>query len=75
MSREGLVGQLKIDRDGEPARRRRRGQGGGRWPLIVGLALVAILVVGAGVWFLIARPDLAADRVGPKSLDIDSYFG
>ncbi len=58
MSREGLVGQLKIDRDGEPARRRRRGQGGGRWPLIVGLALLAILVIGAGAWFLIARPDL-----------------
>jgi RND family efflux transporter MFP subunit len=59
MSREGLVGQLKIERDGEPPRRRRRrGEGGGRWPLIVGLGLIAALVVGAGVWFLIARPDL-----------------
>src|SRR5580704_17466643 len=58
MSREGLVGQLKIERDREPPRRRRRGEGGGRWPLIVGLALVAALVVGAGVWFMIARPDL-----------------
>ena len=58
MSREGLVGQLKIDRDGEPARRRRRGQGGGRWALIAALALVAVLVMGAGLWFLIARPDL-----------------
>src|SRR5581483_9174683 len=43
-----------------PTRRRRRGQGGGRWPLIVGLALVAVLVLGAGVWFLVARPDLPA---------------
>ena len=58
MSREGLVGQLKIERDGEPPRRRRRGGGSGRWPLFVGLGLVALLVVGAGVWFLVARPDL-----------------
>jgi RND family efflux transporter MFP subunit len=58
MSREGLVGQLRIERDGEPPRRRRRGGGAGRWPLIVGLALLAVLVVGAGVWFMIARPDL-----------------
>ena len=58
MSREGLVDQLKIERDGEPRRRRRRGQGGGRWPMISGLALLAVLVVGAGVWFLVSRPDL-----------------
>ncbi len=33
-------------------------RGGGRWPLIIGLALLAVVVVGAGVWFLVARPDL-----------------
>ncbi|HWF78284.1 MAG TPA: efflux RND transporter periplasmic adaptor subunit [Caulobacteraceae bacterium] len=57
MSREGLVGQLKIERDGEPPRRRRRGEPS-RWPLIIGLAVVAVAVVGAAMWFLIARPDL-----------------
>ncbi|HEX3406091.1 MAG TPA: efflux RND transporter periplasmic adaptor subunit [Caulobacteraceae bacterium] len=57
MSREGLVGQLKIERDGEPPRRRRRGEPS-RWPLIIGLAVVAVAVVGAAAWFLIARPDL-----------------
>jgi RND family efflux transporter MFP subunit len=57
MSREGLVGQLKIERDGEPPRRRRRGEPS-RWPLIVGLAVVGVALVAALVWFLIARPDL-----------------
>src|SRR5579871_5845097 len=58
MSRDGLVGQLKIDRD-PPPRRKRRGDGG-RWGLWIGLGAVALVVVGAGVWFLIARPDLAS---------------
>jgi RND family efflux transporter MFP subunit len=57
MSRDGLVGQLKIDRDGEPPRRRRRGEPS-RWPLIIGLAVIAVAVVGALAWFLITRPDL-----------------
>src|SRR6185437_994951 len=38
-------------------RRRRRGEPS-RWPLIIGLAVVAVAVVGAAMWFLIARPDL-----------------
>ena len=58
MSREGLVGQLKIDRDPPPTRRRRRGEGGGRWPLLLGIGAVVVLAVAAGAWFLIARPDL-----------------
>jgi RND family efflux transporter MFP subunit len=57
MSREGLVGQLKIERDGEPPRRRRRGEPS-RWPLIIGLAVVGVALVAALAWFLIARPDL-----------------
>jgi RND family efflux transporter MFP subunit len=58
MSREGLVGQLKIDRDGEPPRRRRRREGGGRWLMIGALAVVGVLVVAAAAWFVITRPDL-----------------
>lgn len=58
MSRDGLVGQLKIDRDPPPPRRRRRGEGGGRWPLYAGIGAVVVLLVAAGVWFLSARPDL-----------------
>ena len=61
MSREGLTQQLKIERD-QPTRRRRRG-GDGRWGLILGLGALAVLVVGAAVWFLIARPDLAPVEV------------
>jgi RND family efflux transporter MFP subunit len=55
LNRGELVGELKIDREREPRRRRRGGDG--RW-LIVVLVLLAILVVGAGVWFLVVRPDL-----------------
>ena len=58
MSREGLVGQLKIDRDGDPPRRRRRRQGGGRWLMIAALAAAVVLAVGAAAWFAVARPDL-----------------
>jgi RND family efflux transporter MFP subunit len=63
MSREGLVGQLKIDRDPPPSGRRRRRDGGGRWPLVVGIAVAVLLLAAAGVWFLIARPDLAEVEV------------
>jgi RND family efflux transporter MFP subunit len=58
MSREGLVGQLKIDRDPPPGRRRRRGEGGGRWPLVIAIAAVVIVIGAAAAWFLVARPDL-----------------
>ena len=57
MSREGLADQLKIDRD-EPPRRRRRPRGAGRWPMLLGLAAVAIAAVGGAIWFLATRPDL-----------------
>ena len=58
MSRESLAGQLRIERD-EP--RRRPSRGGGSRPWLLGLFVAAglALVVGAGAWFLIARPDLA----------------
>jgi RND family efflux transporter MFP subunit len=56
MSRDGLVGQLKIDRDPQP-RRRRRGEGG-RWGLWIGIGVVALLIVAGAVWFLVTRPDL-----------------
>ena len=58
MSCDGLVGQLKIDRDPPPPRRRRRGEGGGRWPLYIGIGAVLLLLAAAAVWFLNARPDL-----------------
>ena len=61
MSREGLAQQLKIERD-QPTRRRRR-DGGGRWPMFVGLAVVLALVVGGAIWFFIARPDLQSVEV------------
>ena len=57
MSRDDLASQLKIERD-QPTRRRRRGEGGGRIGLIVGMAAVLIAVVAGVIWFLIARPDL-----------------
>ncbi|HXQ15599.1 MAG TPA: efflux RND transporter periplasmic adaptor subunit [Caulobacteraceae bacterium] len=57
MSRDDLASQLKIERD-QPTRRRRRGEGGGRWGLIIGMAAVAIVAAAGVIWFLIARPDL-----------------
>jgi RND family efflux transporter MFP subunit len=57
MSRDGLVGQLKIDRDPPPTRRRRR-DGGGRWPLLIGAGVAVALIIAAAVWFLVVRPDL-----------------
>ncbi|HEY2708649.1 MAG TPA: efflux RND transporter periplasmic adaptor subunit [Caulobacteraceae bacterium] len=56
MSRDGLVGQLKIDRD-EPPRRKRRPGGGGPLPMMLGIGALAVLIAGV-IWFLIARPDL-----------------
>ena len=58
MSRDDLASQLKIERD-QPTRRRQRRRGeGGRWGLIIGVALAVIVVAAGGIWFLIARPDL-----------------
>jgi RND family efflux transporter MFP subunit len=61
MSRESLADQLKIERDA-PSPRRGRGRrgGGGPWLAVLGVGLVVALLVGALVWFLIARPDLIA---------------
>ena len=57
MSRDDLASQLKIERD-QPPRRRRRGEGGGRLGLTIVIALAVVAVATAGIWFLIARPDL-----------------
>ncbi|THD77432.1 MAG: efflux RND transporter periplasmic adaptor subunit [Phenylobacterium sp.] len=59
MNRSTLLSQLQIDR--EPAR------GGGPrgpllWPIVLA-ALAAVVVVGALIWFLAARPDRATVRV------------
>ena len=58
MSRESLAGQLRIERD-EPRARRPRGGRGGGWLRWIVVALVVALLTAGGVWFLIARPDLA----------------
>lgn len=57
MSQERLAGQLKIDRD-PPRRRRPRDEGGLPWLWISLGGLLALALIAAGVWFLVARPDL-----------------
>ena len=57
VSQESLAGQLKIDRD-PPRRRRRRDAGGLPWLWIILAAVLVAAAGAAGVWFLIARPDL-----------------
>ncbi|MFI4975223.1 MAG: efflux RND transporter periplasmic adaptor subunit [Caulobacterales bacterium] len=56
MSRSSLLSDLKIDR--EPERRPPAGGGGRLW-WILGAAGILALLVGALVWFLVVRPDLA----------------
>jgi RND family efflux transporter MFP subunit len=58
MSREDLLGQLKIDRD-EPRPRRRRGRDGPPWLMIAGVAALVLLAAAGAVWFFTTRPDLA----------------
>src|SRR5579863_10108303 len=60
MSREDLAGQLRIERDQPSRRRSRRGPGGGRWLAIAGAVLLVGLIGAGVVWFMVARPDLAA---------------
>jgi RND family efflux transporter MFP subunit len=58
VNKSSLLNQLHIDRDEQP--RRRRGDGGLAWLWWVLAGLAALLVAGALIWFLVARPDRLA---------------